>query len=248
MSDPYVDVCGTGPVLLVLPGGAGHPMGLDAVLPAGASAHAYVFGSSSGGITALDLLARHPERLRHVVVHEPPCVGVLPDAARHLAMFREVYETYRAAGVEAAMARLQAGLEATGQDAGTGRSVAARPSAAEADTDVRPATPMDLFLTHVLRQFTAYGPDPAAFRGSPGRLTLAFGQESRGLLLHRTAESVAGVCGGALAEFPGGHLGAVTHAVAFADRLVDALLPSGTPRVPAPPGRSVSDPAADVRP
>lgn len=292
MSDPYFDVCGTGPVLLVVPGGAGHPMGLDAfvgrlaerftvvtydplglahgrlgepvgdqrvatwsdgarrvldaVLPDGGSA--YAFGSSSGGITALDLLARYPERLRHVVAHEPPCVGVLPDAARHLAMFRDVYETYRAAGVEAARARLQAGLEEPDRAAGTERGGAARPPAAGADADVRPATPMDLFLTHVLLPFTAYAPDAAALRAGSDRLTLAFGQESRGLLLHRTAESVAGVCGGALVEFPGGHPGAVTHAVAFADRLVETLLPAGTPRVPAPPGRSVSDHAADARP
>ncbi|MGW4492842.1 hypothetical protein [Streptomyces sp. NPDC004376] len=31
------------------------------------------------GIAALDLLARHPGRLAHVVAHEPPCALVLPD-------------------------------------------------------------------------------------------------------------------------------------------------------------------------
>jgi pimeloyl-ACP methyl ester carboxylesterase len=122
MAEPlHYDVTGGGPVLLLLPGGAGHPMGLgpltellaahftvvtydplglahgrlglpvpeqrvtdwsegahrvlEEVLPAGGSA--YVFGTSSGGITALDLLARHPGRLAHVVAHEPPCVTVL---------------------------------------------------------------------------------------------------------------------------------------------------------------------------
>ncbi|MPY62028.1 alpha/beta fold hydrolase [Streptomyces spongiae] len=272
MSEPHFDVCGDGPVLLVVPGGAGHPMGLDAfverlaerftvvtydpmglahghlgksfgdqrveawsdgarrvldaVLPDGASA--YAFGSSSGGIAVLDLLARHPERLRHVVAHEPPCVGALPDAARHLAMFREVYETYRAAGIEAAMVRLQAGLEEpSGVAADPERGRAARPPAAEADADVRPATPMGLFLTHVLRQFTAYAPDPVALRRGSGRLTLAFGHDSRGLLLHHTAESVAEAGGGALAEFPGGHIGAVTHPVEVAGRLTETLLPVG---------------------
>ncbi|MEW2403900.1 alpha/beta fold hydrolase [Streptomyces sp. NPDC046862] len=275
MSDPHFDVCGSGPVLLVVPGGAGHPMGLDAfvgrlagrftvvtydpmglahgrlgapatdqrvrtwsdgarrvldaVLPDGESA--FVFGSSSGGITALDLLARHPERLRHVVAHEPPCVGALPDAERHLAMFRKVYETYRAADIEAAMARLQAGLEESSlEEPGREehRSPAAGASATGTDSRVRPpTTPMDAFLTYVLRQFTAYAPDPVALRGSSGRLTLAFGHDSRGQLLHHTAEFVAKTCDGALTEFPGGHVGAVTHAEEFADRLMETLAPVG---------------------
>ncbi|MFF0125333.1 alpha/beta fold hydrolase [Streptomyces mirabilis] len=100
--DGHYDVRGSGPLLLIIPGGAGHPMGLegavarlserftvvtydplglsrgpldgpvgdqrvevwsdrahrllDSLLPDGESAR--VFGSSSGGIVALDLLAR----------------------------------------------------------------------------------------------------------------------------------------------------------------------------------------------
>src|SRR5437899_3086988 len=114
--DLHYDVRGKGPVLLIVPGGAGHPMGfapmtdvladrftvvtydplglahgrlgepvgdqrveewsdgacrvLDEVLAEGESA--YAFGTSSGGIAVLDLLARHPQRLRHVVAHEAP--------------------------------------------------------------------------------------------------------------------------------------------------------------------------------
>ncbi|MFE2706203.1 alpha/beta fold hydrolase, partial [Streptomyces mirabilis] len=118
--DGHYDVRGSGPLLLIIPGGAGHPMGLegavarlserftvvtydplglsrgpldgpvgdqrvevwgdrahrllDSLLPDGESAR--VFGSSSGGIVALDLLARYPQRLRRVVAHEPPSIGV----------------------------------------------------------------------------------------------------------------------------------------------------------------------------
>ena len=35
---------------------------------------AYVFGSSSGAITGLELLVRHPERIRLLIAHEPPAV------------------------------------------------------------------------------------------------------------------------------------------------------------------------------
>ncbi|MEU4107874.1 alpha/beta fold hydrolase [Streptomyces sp. NPDC027717] len=221
---PDFDVTGTGPVLLLLPGGAGHPMGLGpltarlahrftvvtydplglahgrlgqpvpdqcpedwadgadrvlaAVLPTGG--RGYVFGTSSGGVAALALAARHPERLAHVIAHEPPCALVLPDGAERR---RE----------------LIAALD------GPDRPPAKGPE----------ATPMGVFLAHVLRPFTAYVPEPR-----PPRLTLAAGADSRGQLPYRTAEFLAG---GALLELPGGHLGTLEHPVEFADRLTEAL-------------------------
>ncbi|MEU9287726.1 alpha/beta hydrolase [Streptomyces sp. NPDC048275] len=254
MPDFHYDVRGSGPLLLIIPGGAGHPMGLDgatarlaerftvvtydplglsrgaldgpiedqqvaawsdnahrlldSLLPDGESA--YVFGSSSGGIVALDLLARHPGRLRHVVAHEPPSVGVLPDAARQRAMITEVYEIGRAEGVEAAVARLSAGLE--------GRTWEGAPEAVA--TEMNATTPMGIFLTHVLRPFTSHSPDLAALRPLASRLTLGAGHDSRGQLPYRTAALLAELTGGDLVEFPGGHLGILEHPVAFADRLI----------------------------
>ncbi|MFH8337648.1 alpha/beta fold hydrolase [Streptomyces sp. AM6-12] len=236
MSEPaderrdHYDVMGEGPVLLLLPGGAGHPMGfgplvkalaarftvvtydplglahgrlglpvpeqrvadwsegahrvLAAVLPEGESA--YVFGTSSGGIAALDLLARHPERLAHVVAHEPPCVTVLPDGAERRA-------------------------ELIGQLDGGERPPAEGES----------ATPMGVFLGRVLRPFTSYAPLPAP--GPAPALTLVAGTGSRGQLLYRTAEFLAGRLGAAFMEFPGGHLGALDHPAEFADLLTGTL-------------------------
>ncbi|OIJ89970.1 alpha/beta fold hydrolase [Streptomyces colonosanans] len=256
MTRLHYDAQGNGPVLLVIPGGAGHPMGLaamterladhftvvtydplglahgqlgmpvgeqrveawsegarrvlDEVLPDGESA--YVFGASSGGIAALDLLARHPGRLRHVVAHEAPVVEVLPDAARQRAMFTDVYETYRRAGLKAAGARLVAGLEETDPAPAEGHP----PSAEEELT-----TPMALFLTRVLCPFSSYMPDLPALK-SPS-LTLAAGIGSRGGLLHRTASLTAELTGGHFTEFPGGHIGALEHPQEFAARLIEAL-------------------------
>ncbi|MER6567618.1 alpha/beta fold hydrolase [Streptomyces sp. NPDC001093] len=225
----HYDVSGSGPVLLVLPGGAGHPMGLgplterlaahftvvtydplglahgrlglpvpgqrvadwsegahrvlEEVLPAGESA--YVFGTSSGGITALDLLARHPGRPAHVVAHEPPCVTVLSDGQERRA-------------------------ELIGQLDGPGR-----PAAEGAE-----ATPFGVFLARVLRPFTSYLP---SFTAPQGTLTLAAGADSRGGPLYRTSVSLAQRLGGAFAEFPGGHLGTLDHPEAFADLLTDTF-------------------------
>ncbi|MFJ9815663.1 alpha/beta fold hydrolase [Streptomyces sp. NPDC101151] len=233
MTEPlHHDVTGSGPVLLLVPGGSGHPMGLEplterlarrftvvtydplglaagrlglpvpdqspadwsdgasrvleAVLPPGE--RAYVFGTSSGGIAVLDLLARHPHRLAHVVAHEPPCVTVLRDGQE----------------------RRQ---ELIGQLDGPGRPPAEGAS----------ATPMGVFLAHVLRPFTAHVP---ALSVPEHRLTLAVGTDSRGRLLYRTAESLADRFGSALVEFPGGHLGTLDHPVEFADLLAETFLSS----------------------
>ncbi|MET7699519.1 alpha/beta hydrolase [Streptomyces sp. NPDC005485] len=265
MTDPtdlYYDVRGVGPVLLVIPGGAGHPMGFDAltdrlakrftvvtydplglahgrlglpvgeqsvtawsegahrvlgeVLPDGESA--YVFGTSSGAIAALDLLARRPERLRRVVAHEPPVVEVLPDADVQRAMFAEVYDVYRAAGLGAGAARLGAGLEERAWTAD--RSLdSQRPSA-----DDELTKPMALFLTRVLGPFTAYMPDTTALKQLPGRLVLGAGVDSRGRLLHRTATLVSELSGGEFVEFPGGHIGVAEHPADFAELLARTLL------------------------
>lgn len=226
----HYDVTGSGPVLLVVPGGAGHPMGLepltaalsarftvvtydplglahgrlglpvpeqrvewwsegarrvlDAVLPEGASAR--VLGMSSGGIAALDLLARHPRRLRHVVAHEPPVVTVLPDGARERRNLL--------------------------------RSLGGPPSAAGEAAD-----PMGVFLSRVVRPFTAYAPHPDALRAHASRLTLAAGSGSRDQPPYRTAALLAERTGGGFAEFPGGHLGALDRPEAFAERLAGLL-------------------------
>ncbi|MGW5662764.1 alpha/beta fold hydrolase [Streptomyces sp. NPDC003758] len=267
MADLHYDVRGSGPALLVVPGGAGHPMGLDRMtdrladrftvvtydplglahgrlgLPVGQQrveawsdgAHrvleavvpegqfVYLVGFSSGGIAALDLLARHPDRLRHVVAHEPPVVEVLPDAARQRAMFTEVADTYRTAGLRAAGARLAAGLE--------GRPGPAEPAEAEPPEPGDDLTnPMGIFLTRVLPSFTAYAPDTTALKSASARLTLAAGVDSRGGLLHRTARSAAELTGAAFTEFPGGHVGVAEHPEEFAERLADTLLFRDRPR------------------
>ncbi|MEU3981009.1 alpha/beta fold hydrolase [Streptomyces sp. NPDC026672] len=227
---PYYDVTGQGPVLLVVPGGAGHPMGfgpvterlaerftvvtydplglahgrlgppvpeqrvadwsegarqvLEAVLPADGAA--YVFGTSSGGIAALDLAVRHPERLAHVVAHEPPCVTLLPDGERERQTLVD---------------SLDGGRQ--------------RPY--EGDS----ATPIGVFVARVLRPFTAYVP-PA--RPASPHLTVAAGADSAGQVLHRTAKALAGRLGAGFTEFPGGHLGVLEHPEDFADHLTTTLL------------------------
>ncbi|MEU0412781.1 alpha/beta hydrolase [Streptomyces griseorubiginosus] len=257
MTDLYYDITGDGPVLLIIPGGAGHPMGLDAMTdvlsahftvvtydPLGlahgrlgepvtdqrvqdwsdgarrvldatltADGSAYVLGTSAGAVVALDLLARHPERLRHVVAHEPPCVGVLEDGARQQGRFAEICDVYRAKGLAAAGALMTAVLE----EREAGELPEGRPLPREEEL----LSPMALSLAHVLRPFTSHVPEAGP---SQVRLTVGAGADSRGQLLYRTAEFLAKERQAGLVEFPGGHLGILQHPVEFAGRLTRTLL------------------------
>ncbi|MFF1479266.1 alpha/beta fold hydrolase [Streptomyces sp. NPDC058301] len=257
----YYETRGTGPVLLMIPGGGGDAASFDlvgadladrftvvAVDPRGRSRSAagergrdqrvevhsddmhrllaevsptepaFVFGSSSGAVIALDLLARHPERLRLVVAHEPPVLGLLPDADRWRAAFADVVEAFRGAGLEAAMAALGAAAGAEGADEPDDeREGTAQPDGtASAERLRRMRENMPQFLERELRQFSGHMPDLDALAAHSERLVPACGRASRGLLLARPAAVLAERLGTGLAEFPGGHVGLSTHPVRFA--------------------------------
>ncbi|GAA0584053.1 alpha/beta hydrolase [Streptomyces crystallinus] len=258
----YYEIRGTGPVLLMIPGGGGDAASFDrvgadladrftvvAVDPRGKSRSAagergrdqrvevhsddmhrllaevsptepaYVFGSSSGAIIALDLLARHPERVRLAVAHEPPALGLLPDADHWRAAFAGVAEAFGRDGLEAAMAALGAvaGQESADEpdDVREGSAGAGDP-AADAERLRRMRENMPQFLERELRQFSGHMPDLDALAGHPGQLVLACGRASRELLLARPAAVLAERLGTGLVEFPGGHVGLSTHPVRFA--------------------------------
>ncbi|MHB9447142.1 alpha/beta fold hydrolase [Mesorhizobium sp. RSR565B] len=141
----YYEMRGSGPVLLIIPGGpqdagvfadvAGHladrytvvaydPRGnsrstfdgepqeqdLDVhgddaarLIEALGAGPAYVFGTSGGAQIGLNLAARHPGRVRALVAHEPPSMMLLHDPSPSLAGMRDLHDTYRSQGVEAAM-------------------------------------------------------------------------------------------------------------------------------------------------
>lgn len=189
------------------------------LLAAVTSEPAYVLGLSSGGIVSLDLLQRHPEQIRRVVTHEPPLVGLLPDAQEQRRFFASVVEAYRTEGLGAAMA-----VMAAGTSDGRPGSAPEPHDPPPADVTARMVANTPFFLERELRQFSGHMPDLDALAPHTGRLVLAAGEDSRGLLLRRPAEALAERFGAAVAEFPGGHIGSTEQPAAFADRLIDVLL------------------------
>ncbi len=179
---------------------------------------ALVYGSSSGAVVALDLLARHPERLRRVVVHEPPLLELLDDPAPHRALFAEVRDVFRTDGVGAAMARFSQALGARPTE---------RPT--ELPPEIQEMAPrmhanLPVFLGHMLCPFSSTVPDLDALRRVADRLVPAAGRDSRGQVpLYGPAARLAELLGREVLEFPGGHLGCTEHPKEFGKQLLAAL-------------------------
>ncbi|WP_329214435.1 alpha/beta hydrolase [Streptomyces sp. NBC_01485] len=183
---------------------------------------AVVLGCSSGAVVAVDLLARHPGRLRRVVAHEPPLLELLSDPAPHRALFAEVRETLRSAGADAAMTLLGEGLAD-----GAVRQAPAQPTQLPPDIQemaVRMHANLPVFLGHMLVPFSSSVPDLAALQPVADKLVPSAGRDSRRQLpLYGPAARLAELLGCAFVEFPGGHLGAVESPKQFAAHLLTVL-------------------------
>jgi len=195
-----------------------------------------VFAFSSGAITTLELLARHPEHVRLAVVHEPPVTGLLPDAARHRSALEAVRAAARTDGPAGAAPLMTAAMTAPGADAAPVRLH--HPGdwvEGYADTRPEPPTPellelfarladlQPLFLEHVLVPFTTSELDLIALKTASARLIPVAGIDSRGQLPYRAAAALAARLDLPLTEFPGGHLGPVERPAQFAHALRSLL-------------------------
>ncbi|MET9646983.1 alpha/beta hydrolase [Streptomyces syringium] len=191
---------------------------LGHVAAAGESAR--VFGSCSGGLVALELAVRHPDRIRSAVVHEPPALALLPDAETHAVFIDDVHETFRRDGVAPAMRKLNALFG--------GRPAPVLPQAHDNTA---------FFLAHTMRPFTRVVPDvtAAAAAAAAGRIVVAGGRASSTQIIHRPAAVLAERIGQELTQFPGGHIGYAKWPTEFAERLVGvfAAMP-GAGRIPEP--------------
>jgi pimeloyl-ACP methyl ester carboxylesterase len=261
----YYEVRGSGPVLLMIPGGpmdadgfkqiaerladsytvvtydcrgnSRSPMqsswdeltvGLFAddarrLLDAFGPDQAYVLGSSGGATYGLDLVARHPGRVRTLVAHEPPVSELLPDAARYHALNQQVGETYRSEGTFAAMQMFMKGV-GFGDDGPPARGEQTPEAAAAA---ARAGGNLALFAGRLIPIIGNYQPDLAALQRSSTRILVGVGDESTPeQMVYRTAHALAGRLGTRPVQFPGGHGGFGSHPEGFASVLRGVLTAS----------------------
>jgi pimeloyl-ACP methyl ester carboxylesterase len=181
---------------------------------------AYVLGSSGGAQIGLDLAARHPERVRTLVAHEPPCIPLLPDAAQAWAGMEEAYQAYRTQGVEAGLKRFEAAI---GMEGAPPEQAPGEPTPETLEAWGRIGGNVEYFLAHGIRQLSGYAPDVAALRAGPARIVVGIGEGSAGQLAHRAAVALAERLGTPPVTFPGDHGGFGSRPRQFADKLHEVL-------------------------
>ena len=77
---------------------------MHAIIAALGAGPVEMFASSGGAVTALALVAAHPDDLTTLVAHEPPIIPLLPDADRALEAQRSMQAVYREEGWGTGMA------------------------------------------------------------------------------------------------------------------------------------------------
>lgn len=260
------DVRGTGPLLLLIPGGAADASIFEALVPdlatqyrvvtydprglsrsplEGAAADievevqaddahrllaaigagpAYVFGSSGGAITGLELVARHPEAVDVLIAHEPPLFELLPDVERLRALNADIHATYRRDGTGAALEKFlaMAGFSRPAQAAR-----AAEPDPAADQPRARVRANLGFFFDRMLLGIATYRPDRTALQSAPTRLVVGCGTTSTGQVPYRGAHALAAWLAAPLVVFPGGHADFARDPPGFAAELGRALGPAG---------------------
>ena len=188
-----------------------------------------LFGSSGGAVTALALVTAYPQDVVTLVAHEPPVLGVLPDAEQALAAERRVRDTYHERGWGAGMAAF---IELTSWEGEFTEEFGREPAdpAAFGMPDADDGARDDPLLSGRSAPVTGYLPDAAALAAAPTRVVIAAGIESRGILTWRASEAIAAALGQDLVVFPSNHggflgdeFGMPGQPEAFAARLREVL-------------------------
>lgn len=174
---------------------------------------AYVFGSSGGGLIALDLTARYPQQVRAVIAHEPPAHYLLPDIE---AFHDALMEAYEQEGPKVALRQFMAQVDISYEDMEPGVE---RP---KSNREVAAAFADALFKYNV-PAVRRYKLDFDALKDAPGRIVLGGGGSGRKHVDYRSAVAVAERLGTAFVEFPGHHTGYFTHPRAFAAKVREVI-------------------------
>jgi pimeloyl-ACP methyl ester carboxylesterase len=203
---------------------------VHAVIEALGAGPVEIFASSGGAVTALALVAAHPEDVTTLVAHEPPLIPVLPDAAAAERAQSVTRDTYEAKGWGAGMAAFIAMTSWQGEFTDEFFAQPAPDPAAfgmPADDDGSRDDPL---LSDRSWAITSYRPDVDALAAAPTRVVLAVGEESAGTFTARTAVATAELLGQEAVVFPshhggflGGEFGYAGQPEAFARKLREVL-------------------------
>jgi pimeloyl-ACP methyl ester carboxylesterase len=196
---------------------ATHADDLSLLLATVTTEPAYVYGSSYGGLIALELTMRHPDQVGVVVAHEAPVTQLLPAAERAVAIqdFRTVEETFAAEGVAPALRWYAKFLDLDPTDREPDN-----PLRAPGPNHHANATVLLNYDTPVIRTHTV---DLSDLENSPARIIPAAGEDSTHIWPNKCARLLADHLGVPCEPFPGGHNAYTYHPRATAERLHQVL-------------------------
>lgn len=177
------------------------------VLSAVAEGSAFIFGSSSGAVIALDMAKTQPQAVRAVVAHEPPCARIHPKAKQWQRFFASVYWTAFHFGSALAALRFMLGIEVPVRKliASTRGVNTHRQQSSEPYLDTKAAT--DFLVKQELLPVTNYLPDIEKIKQNEVRVFMAAGQWSlnKKTWLALITQILAQRLGCELVTFPGHH-------------------------------------------
>ncbi|MBR8740448.1 alpha/beta fold hydrolase [Nocardiopsis sp. MG754419] len=191
---------------------------LAALLADLGAADADFVGSSGGAVTTLALAERHPELARTIVAHEPPLMGLLPDAEQQFAATEEIIATYHRDGAGAAWRRFMINAGFPLPEEGT-EAFDASPAGSEGGPNDR------RFYVHELRGTVHHRVDPERIAAGRARVVPGVGADSGHLATDRTTRALAELLGTAPVVFPGDHGGFMEDPAGFAAVVREVLDP-----------------------
>ena len=180
---------------------------------------ATVFGSSSGGVIALEVLTRHPSIVRTLVPYESGAMRQLPNGQQWVDVFFGVYDLYRQSGMEPALQKFREQTFAESDRQVMARAIDLKNGELHANATY--------WFERELRQYPAVDLDLDTLKTHADRIVLAAGRESRGYPTYEVNAELAKKLGQDLIELPGGHVGYVAHPTEFAREFVQALVRAG---------------------
>jgi pimeloyl-ACP methyl ester carboxylesterase len=166
-----------------------------------------LFASSGGAVTALALVAAYPDDVVTLVAHEPPLVGVLPDADQARRASQVVGDIYQAKGFGAGMAAF---IQLTMWQGEYTDDYFAQPDpdpAAFGFPVEDDGSRDDPLLSDASEAIGEYRPDVDALAAASTRVVIAVGEESIDTYTGRTALHTARLLGQEPTVFPSHHGG-----------------------------------------
>ncbi|MEV5582478.1 alpha/beta hydrolase [Streptomyces parvus] len=166
-----------------------------------------MFASSGGAVTALALVARHPDDVTTLVAHEPPLITITPDGPAAVRARAGVRDAYEKRGWGAGMAAFVAMTSWEGEFTDAYFTQPAPDPAAFGMPAEDDGSRDDPLLSDRSWAVSDHRPDADAINAAPTRVVIAVGEESRAVQTGRTSEAAAELLGQRVTVFPSHHGG-----------------------------------------